>query len=670
MTSLLSALLALSAALAVNLEGQVIGPDNQPVPHAQVFLEPGLGGQLMDVAASDTGHFVFSEVQPGAAGVFAVAPGMGFAGQHLNVAVGDVLPPIRIVLQPAVQLRGRVVDPKGGPIQGARVTRFGVKGVHKVGIPLAKLKQFGYLEPVTDADGRFVLDSVSASSKIDLKIGHPNFAQEGVIDAVPGAAELQVSMHPGVLVEGEVVTRATQVPIAHAAVLIQNAQPPHDTATASSSLSGNFSLRLKPGVYLYQAQSAGMRSAGWERLTISGERPVEKVRLAVAGFGTIRGNVRDAVSGNPIRNIRITLATNGIDAAVVRTGPGGDFQFTAGEGENSIIIDSTPGYFSPDTQQTKVTMLEGTDVELPGMWLRPLPAYQISVVREDGSPVPGALVTLLRPSQLGWHVADDAGLATIHLQNFPESGSLLGRVEDPSSADTALFTLEKTQAEPGTVQLFTAGTVAGRVVNSRGRAVSGASVGAFFPGEDASGAILLWQTYSDKEGTFRWNSVVPGVPQRLAARASAEASGESATFNLAPAEVKDLGDITVEGAKDLNLRRSGTLKWYQWPVLCGALPADEVCASSPALLVRASAASLPATMESLARVKEVLNMPGLVVALIAESAPDCGDSIVPVLSAKSEGAGDATTLLLDRQGQVVLETGGLPPVAAIRGLQN
>ena len=670
MTPMLSALLALYASLGINLEGQVIGPDNQPVAHAQVFLEPGLGGVLLDVAASERGHFVFTEVQPGAAGVFAVAPGLGFAGQHLNVAVGDLLPPLRIVLQPAAQLRGVVVDPKGEPVPGARVTRFAVKGIHKVGVPLAKLKQFGYLEPVTDASGHFALDGVSASSKIDLKIGHPNFAQEGVIDAVPGGAELKITMHQGVLVEGEVVTRATQVPIAQAAVLIQNAQPPHDTATASSNLSGKFSMRLKPGVYMYQAQSAGMRSAGWERLTISGERPVENVRLAVAGFGTIRGNVRDAVSGNPIRNIRITLSTNGSDAAVVRTGPGGDFQFTAGEGENTIRIDSTPGFFPPDTQHIKTSILEGADVELPGMWLRPLPAYQIKVVREDGTPVPGALVTLLRPNQVGWHVADATGLAAIHLQTFPESGSLLGRVEDPDSTATALFTIEKTQAEVGTVELFAAGTVTGRVVNSRGRSVSGVSVGAFFPGEAATDAILLWQTFTDKEGAFQWNAVVPGVPQRLAARAGAEASGESATFNLAPAEVKNVGDITVEGAKDSANRRDAALKWYQWPVVCGTLPAEEVCASSPALLVRVSAAGLPAVMESLARVKEVLNMPGLIIALVSDSVPDCGDGILPVLSGKSEGHGGAATLLVDRQGQVVLETSGLPPVAAIRGLQN
>jgi hypothetical protein len=193
-------------------------------------------------------------------------------------------------------------------------------------------------------------------------------------------------------------------------------------------------------------------------------------------------------------------------------------------------------------------------------------------------------------------------------------------------------------------------------------------VGAFFPGETAADAILLWQAFSGKDGSFRWNAVVPGVPQRVAARAGADSSGESATYNLAPAESKSLGDIAIEGAKDGTTRRGNGLKWYQWPVLCGTLPATEICAKSPAMLLFVNGASIPALVESLNRVKEILNMPDLVIALISDTAPDCGDSTIPVLSSRPEGG--ATTLLVDRQGQVVLETSGLPPVSLIRALQS
>ncbi|MDP2323907.1 MAG: carboxypeptidase-like regulatory domain-containing protein, partial [Gammaproteobacteria bacterium] len=522
MTSFVLAGLALCASLGVSsIQGQVVGPDSHPVAHAQVFIEPGLGGELRDTITADDGSFRFDGVAPGAMGIFAVAPGYGFEGQHVTLAVGDTLPALRIILHPAVEIRGAVADHNGKPVEGARITRIGVKTAHKVGVPLAKLKAYGYAEPVTDAKGKFVLGSVPEGALIDLKVGHPSFAQEGVVDVAAGTADARVALHPGVLIEGEVRSRANQTTVGQAAVLVRNAQPPHDTATTRANLSGRFSMRLKPGVYAYQAYGAGLRSAGWEQLTITGARPIEQVRVSVAGTGSIRGNIRDAITGDPVRGVRVSLMTNGTNAAVARTGPGGDFLFTAGEGENIVRLDSTPGYFPPDTQHVKLTILEGNEIELPGMWLKPLPDYAVQVIDGAGNPVPGAVVSILRPRQLGWYVAGEDGTARIQVRQFPADGVLLGRAEHPAGPQAALFRLEEHQNGPAAVQLFNTGVVEGRVVNARGRAIAGASVGAFFPGEAADDAVGLWQTFTDGEGHFRWLAVVPGVPQRCAARTAA-----------------------------------------------------------------------------------------------------------------------------------------------------
>lgn len=667
MTSLLLATVALHSVFAISsIEGQVVGPDNQPVAQAQVFLEPGLEGILSDTVTSETGHFAFPEVGPGPAGIFAVAPGYGFAGQTVNVAVADVVPPITIVLRGASTIQGKVSGPKGVPVAGARITRIAIKGAHKVGIPLYKLRQYGYPEPASDADGHFLIPSVPEGSTVDLKVGHPSYAQEGVIDVPAGAASLQISLYTGVLVEGIVVGRGNQIPVGQANVLVQNAQPPNDTATATSNLQGLFSLRLKPGVYLYQAQGAGMRSSGWERLIISGERPVEQLRLAMAGTGRIRGNVRDAISGNPVHGVRVSLTTNGTRAAIERTGPSGDFQFTAGEGENIIHLDSTPGYFPPDTQHVKVAILEGNDVELPGMWLKPLPAYQITIVDEEQHPVPGALVSVLRPRQFGWHVADAQGMVNIRVQAVSEDGILLGRAEHPTQNKIALFKLESTQTGAGTVQLFEAGTIEGTVVGPRGKSLEGASVGAFFPGESAADAILLWQTFSDGDGHFRWESVVPGVPQRCAARTAELASGESTTINLTPGEQKSVGEILVDAGKSGPSQLGETVPWYTWDIRCGTLPDREVCAQRPALLVYVSPEDAPAYRESLTQFQTILARPDLMIVLVVNGDPDCTDGTLPVLAGTRPNS--AATLLVDRNGKAVFESTGTPPIQLLRNL--
>jgi len=667
MTSILLAGLVLCSSVGVSpITGQVVGPDQQPIAQAQVFLEPGLGGELRDTITSASGAFHFPDVAPGAAGIFAVAPGFGFEGQHITVAVADEVPPIKLTLHKVSEIRGTIVDPNGDPVEGARITRIGVKGAYKVGIPLAKLRDYGYAEPVSDEKGHFVLDNVPEGAMLDIKVGHPSFAQEGFLDAPAGSVDTRITLYPGVLVEGEVVSRANQGAVGQAAVLVKNAQPPHDTATTRANLSGKFSMRLKPGVYAYQAYGAGLRSAGWAQLTITGERPIERLRVAVAGTGTIRGNVRDAISGNPVRGVRVSLTTNGTTADIARTGPGGDFLFSAGEGENIVRIDATPGYFPPETQDVKLTILEGNNIELPGMWLKPLPKYAVHVIDGAGDAVPGALVSILRPRQFGWYVADENGTAQIHVQQFPAEGVLLGRAEHPSLPQAALFRLSENQGDVATVQLFDTGTVTGRVVNSRGRGIAGASVGAFFPGEAADDAIVLWQTFSDGDGQFRWDAVVPGVPQRCASRTKGGESGESMTFNLAPAEEKSLGDITVAGGESGESLVGANLQWYTWDLLCGTLPAKEICATSPALLVFTSTENTGVYLESLLHLRTVLGEGAPLIVLVVNGTPDCDTSTFPVVSGSAQNG--ASAILVDRAGKVVLESSIIPPVQLLRAL--
>ncbi len=669
MSILIETLLALHSILGITaVSGQIVDANGAAIPHAQVFLEPGLGGMIRDTISGDTGAFRFEDVAPGPVGLFAIAPGFGFEGQHLSVAVADTIPPIQLTLHPATQIKGTIKDADGREVQDARITRIGVKGTHKVGIPLAKLRQYGYPEPQSDATGHFVLDNVPAGCTIDLKIGHASYAQEGVADVPAGTDALKVVLYPGVLVEGNVVSRANNVAIAQAAVLMQNAQPPHDTALTRSNLQGRFSIRLKPGVYLYQATGNGMRSPGWERLTVTGERPVEHVRLAVAGTAQIRGNVRDALSSAPIRDVRVSLTTNGAPAAVTRTGPNGDFLFTVGEGENIVRLDGAPGYFPPELQDVKVSVLEGNSVELPGMWLKPLPDYDVVIVDEAGEPVPGALVSVLRPAQFGWHVADAEGKVRLQVQQSPQGGPLLARAEHPTAPQGAVFTLEAQQQAPGTVQLYPFASVSGQIVNKRGRPVSGATVGAFFPGETAGDAVLLWQTTSGSDGMFRWDAVVPGVPQRCAARRDKDSHGESETFNLAPDQEKSIGEIVVPGGTGGESLLGTVVSWQQNEVICGTLPASGGTADQPTLLFYAHGANAAALVETAGAIQQRFADSGLNVILLSDGDVACdGTSPIPILRGAAQT--DATTLVLDRGGVVVLETNGMPPANLLRRLK-
>lgn len=373
MLGILATLLACTqgATGLATLAGQVVGPSGAPVEHARVFLEPGLAGALVEQRTDGAGRFRFDSIAPGAAGVFAWVDGFGFAGQHFNLAVDTTAENLVLRMRPAVQLEGRVVDPGGAPVAGARVTRAALLGESQVGIPLAKLEPFGFAVPVSGEDGRFSIPNLPEGGRVALKVAHPAFAQEGVPELPADARDAKVTLHPGVLVQGTVLTRGQGLAVAGAAVIIRNAQPPHDTAVTRSGGQGQFNIRLKPGVYLCQATSTHHQSPGWSELAVTGETAVTGVRLTVAGMGAISGTVKDAVTGAPIEGVRLSLETQGRPAAVTRTGPSGAFRFNAAEGANTVRLHPAAGYNPPVNNAWQIMVTEGQTFELPGLWFAP-----------------------------------------------------------------------------------------------------------------------------------------------------------------------------------------------------------------------------------------------------------------------------------------------------------
>ncbi|HNR33427.1 MAG TPA: carboxypeptidase-like regulatory domain-containing protein [Candidatus Hydrogenedentes bacterium] len=369
----LCAVLATFAFGAAALTGQVVDAAGNPAAGARVFLEPGLEGELIEGRVAADGRFSFDDVAPGAVGVIAAAPGYGHAGRHFNLGLDDVVSPFTLRMAPAGRIAGRVLTEKGKPIAGARVTRVALLGDEKVGIPLTKLRTFGIAEPWSDADGRFAVEQLPEGGTVALKVNHPDYAQEGTTDVRVGDENVRVTLTPGVIAEGSVLTRHEQMAVANVEVVFQNAAPPHDTVIAHTDGRGRFQVRLKPGAYLARAAGGGYRSPGLIPVAISTDAPRQVVRLQAVRTGRIRGTVKDAVSGEPVRGVRVLLESSGNVAALVRTGATGEFDFEAAAGQNVVRIDAAPGYAPPAINTVSATVTEGQELTLPGFWLAPLP---------------------------------------------------------------------------------------------------------------------------------------------------------------------------------------------------------------------------------------------------------------------------------------------------------
>jgi hypothetical protein len=665
-------LLVIAAASALgaapSISGQVSDAAGAPVAGARVFLECGLGSPLVEARTDASGAFRFDNPGLGVAGIVAYADGYAFGGSTVTVSVADVISDVKITLRPPSEVSGKVVDPRGKPVEGARITRVGLLGDSKVGIPLAKLKALGFVEPATNAEGRFTVPLVPEGASVALKVAHPEYAQAGVTDVAAGSPDVRVALNPGVLVRGQALSRDKRVPVANAQIILTRAVAPFDTILARTGPSGDFAVRLEPAPYVAQAASAEYRSPAGEKLNITGEAPELKLSLYVAGTGALGGAVKDAVTGKPIDGAKVIVSANGSTAAHVFTGPTGEFRADAAEGDNIVTLDTAPGYLAPTRPSVKVTVAQGQEAKLPTFWLAPIPSYKVQVVDAEMKPVPGAVVTVLRPAQFGWRVTDGEGRAELQFGSLPPDGVVVGLVEHATQPMGALFALDRTKARDAKVQLLALGRLEGNVVGRGFKKLPGAVVGAVFADAPFNDSVVLWQTLAREDGSFSWESVVPLAPVKCVAKAAArkadgEKVGESAPATLEPGATRDIGRIVVENGAAGESMLGKSLRWRDNRVVGGTAPAEG--GNGPAVLLYCTPDEAPAVVEGLGVARKLFGPRGIVFAAVVDGGYG-GPSDVPVYQGSRPGA--ATTYVVDANGKVLLETYGMPPVRVLQQL--
>ncbi len=663
-TIIVFAVMLLYCVAAVSdIAGIITDDDGGVVANARVFAEPGIEGAVVEGVVSTDGTFSIAGDFYGDVGVFAKAPGRGYGGIHLNIAAGDRPQALHIELAPETRVTGTVTDHNGAPVSGARISSIAITHPVKVGIPLSKLAGVGIETPLSDSAGRFQVDGIPHNGRIALKFEHHAYAQEALMDIAAGAGDVSVTMHRGVTIRGQVSIRGTDTLVSGATVAARNAQPPHDTAFSVSDGAGVFTMRLKPGVYLFQAYAAGRISPGLQRVDVSGALPEQQLRLALSETSRITGTIHDASTGDPVPGVRVLLETQGEPAGAARTGADGQFLLRAAAGENILHFDSIPGYLPPDTRALRVSAPGGETLELAGLWLAPIPEFNLHVFEDDGeTPVAGAFITLLRPQQFGWQQADSSGRAQLRFTTMPKDNRVFGFAEHPGRMKGALFALDRQNAQDASVALLPLATVKGRVVNENGAPVVGATVGALYADDALPEALPLWRCLTDGNGAFRWPAVPAGVPQRCLASFGAIDAAAQQDINPAPGEVMDIGVITLSGAA--SQQNDATKPYDELTHLCGptAVPGDAgllalYCTPAEAFVYMQAANSMrkelrPLDIETL-------------VAVTGEYA--CDEAAVPVYKG---GNKPPAAYLYDRNGALALRAVGAPPLAALRALQE
>lgn len=153
-----------SGALSVAVVDSETG---RPLGACRAELRPAAGPRLRQVCVD--GRVTFNDLEPGSALLYVEAPEHAAAEEPFDVPAGigpdDPDAAREIALEPAIVVRGQVLDPEGEPVPGARV---GLEPIPRVIAPRGSAR---WVE--SEVEGRFELAGVPQEGVSEIHVSHP-----------------------------------------------------------------------------------------------------------------------------------------------------------------------------------------------------------------------------------------------------------------------------------------------------------------------------------------------------------------------------------------------------------------------------------------------------------------------------------------------------------------
>lgn len=255
------------------IPGRVVDASGEPVVGAIVSAKPEGGPVSSDflggrAATRPDGSFTLEGIDPGRYRLSAQAVGYhtGETGP-VEVREGAETPAVEIRLEKGREIRGRVLDPRGGAVAGASVIAAPSDSVERTAIPAS-----------TDVNGSFVL-TAPAEGALDVVAVARGYAPARASGVVPDdSAEIVLRMSAGGRIRVRVVDgEGAPIPGARATVA---ASPPYPGSDLAMWMSGNLvtgpdgtalATGLAPGSYAVTVEMAGKRATGTVTVAEEGE---------------------------------------------------------------------------------------------------------------------------------------------------------------------------------------------------------------------------------------------------------------------------------------------------------------------------------------------------------------------------------------------------------------
>lgn len=501
------------------IAGRVMNEKREPVPAALVALGQGkrgqrdiYGGNIQTKSASD-GSFELNYVEEGTWTIQAKADGY---------AVGEVNDVASSAENVEIVLKG------GASVSGSVVSADTTKPVPNVALVLSmsgRYNRLGTQKLSTDADGKFVFNDL-ADGTYGLGLDKQPFVVSGqippiTIENAKSVDNVQVNVTMGGSISGRATDAETGAPIAGMAFRAQTAGGGGSSQPAETDEDGVYKIEgLQAGQYTVRRMwMAGYRH-GEDRedrsVSVALGEEVTGIDFAVPPGLYLRGRVVDK-SGEPLAMVNVTsVDAEDREGESMVTDEKGNFVHRGfSPGTVVTITAEKAGYSAPPMENVAIPDHDLTGIEIV---MDTGASIEGIVVDREGSPLVDVYVTAVasNPSspnqrqQTAWSRDEGKfkvqGLeeGTYKLQARPPRS--WGQ-PTPTGNEVRVAKGEKVTGVKVVVDFDSGSKIAGRVVDSSGAPVKGASVNAYMPTGGGGGG----SDESDEDGKYEIIGLQPGA---------------------------------------------------------------------------------------------------------------------------------------------------------------
>ena len=486
---------------AGTLAGGVFDATGGPVANATVMAvveeadddRPAMGVRGFRFPArdrtDDTGHFRLEQVATGTVRVTASAEGW-LTGElsGLEVAEGDEIDGLRLVLERGATVTGQVLDGEGRPAVGASV---------RVERQTPAMRFMPPARTTTNGDGRYVLEGVEPGLRMITARDRERNAAAREIEVTAGINRLDLRFPGGVEVSGRVVDSAGS-PLAGAGVMLLAEARSWSGDEARSRRDGSFTIDgVRDGQYQLRVTRDGHATRLLEEpLQVAGS-PISGLEVVLETGGEIRGRLF-GLEESQFPLVTVTARADGSRFSIGQVSHDGSYRIpNLGDGDWSVraLIPQGPQArdrvtLDPGVSEVTLDLDFASGLVLTGQVLR------------SGRPLSGTTVLLQSNEVAGWF-----GSETDHEGRFriegPQPGTYSLEVNDFATGMRHREEIEIDGDRDIVVQIST-GRIAGRVLDAADLGpLAGATV-SLEPLEEVPGLSPWWAggASSDSRGQF------------------------------------------------------------------------------------------------------------------------------------------------------------------------